>query len=117
MRMNLSEKGPIAPPPILNGPLQGVSETIQSWNAVNGATHWHLFRSTQVDGADSMSAKRNWAIFIWTARYIWRPRWRCDRRWSCAGSRSHSPIPVTKTGCRARSEGQAQPTLRFGCSA
>lgn len=52
MRMTLSEKGPIAPPPVLNGPLQGVSETIQSWNGVIAATHWHLFRSTQVDGAD-----------------------------------------------------------------
>jgi len=52
MRMTLSEKGPIAPPPVLDGLLQGVSETIQSWNSVVAATHWHLYRPAQVDGAD-----------------------------------------------------------------
>lgn len=52
MRMTLSEKGPIAPPPVLNGLLQGVSETIQSWNGVGAATHWHLYRPDQVDGTD-----------------------------------------------------------------
>ena len=52
MRMTLSEKGPIAPPPILNGLLQGVSQTIQSWNGVVAATPWYLYLPTQVDGAD-----------------------------------------------------------------
>jgi len=52
MRMTLSEKGLVAPPPVLNGLFQTVSETIQGWNGVIAATHWHLFRSTEVDGAD-----------------------------------------------------------------
>jgi len=52
MRMSLTDKGPIAAPPILSRLLQGVSETIQLWDGVVAATHWHLYHPTRVDGAD-----------------------------------------------------------------
>lgn len=50
--MQLIDKGPIAPPPILSRHLQFVSERIQSWPKVIAATHWDLYSPSQVDGAD-----------------------------------------------------------------
>lgn len=52
MRMKLSAKGRRAPPPVLDAPFQGLSEEVQSWPGIVAATHWHLSRSGQVDGAD-----------------------------------------------------------------
>ena len=48
----LEAKGPIRPAPALAGHAQAVSLAIQSWPGVISATHWHLYRPTQVDGAD-----------------------------------------------------------------
>jgi len=50
--MKLSDKGPIAPPPVLKGPAQRVSREIQSWPGIIAARHWYLFDRAQVDGAD-----------------------------------------------------------------
>ncbi len=50
--MRLEAKGPVVPAPILRGPLQSISATIQSWPGVIAATHWHLSRREDVDGAD-----------------------------------------------------------------
>ena len=50
--MKLSDKGPIAPPPVLSKHLQSVSDRIQSWPGVLAATHWDLYSPSQVDGAD-----------------------------------------------------------------
>ena len=50
--MKLSDKGPIAPPPVLSKHLQFVSDRIQSWPGVLAATHWDLYSPSQVDGAD-----------------------------------------------------------------
>lgn len=50
--MLLADKGLIAPPPLLEGPMQAASAEIQTWPGVIAATHWHLYRSTEIDGAD-----------------------------------------------------------------
>lgn len=52
MRMKLASKGRRLPPPVLNPPLQQLSEEVQSWPGINASTHWHLSRNGQVDGAD-----------------------------------------------------------------
>lgn len=52
MRMYLSEKGPIVAPPVLDEPMRRVSTSVLSWPGVVGATHWNLYRPTEVDGAD-----------------------------------------------------------------
>ena len=52
MRMKLSDKGRRMPPPILNAPLQRLSEEVQSWPDIVAATHWHFSWNGQVDGAD-----------------------------------------------------------------
>jgi len=50
--MTLSAKGRIAPPPVLAAPFRTLSEEVQSWPGIVAATHWHLSRNGQVDGAD-----------------------------------------------------------------
>ena len=50
--MALASKGRYMPPPVLNEPMQTLSVAIQSWPGVIAATHWHLYRSDEVDGAD-----------------------------------------------------------------
>lgn len=52
MRMKRSAKGRFAPPPLLDGRLQGLSEEVQSWPEIVAATHWHFSRNGEVDGAD-----------------------------------------------------------------
>lgn len=52
MRMKLSAKGRRVPPPVLDGALQALSETVQSWPGIDASTHWHFSRNGQVDGAD-----------------------------------------------------------------
>jgi hypothetical protein len=52
MRMKLSAKGRRVPPPILNSVLQPLSEEVQTWPDIVAATHWHLSKNGQVDGAD-----------------------------------------------------------------
>lgn len=52
MRLKLSAKGRFAPPPVLDAPLQRLSEEVQSWPEIVAATHWHFSRNGEVDGAD-----------------------------------------------------------------
>ena len=48
----LAEKGVFKPAPRLKGPAQTASEAVQSWPGIIAATHWHIYDSTRVDGAD-----------------------------------------------------------------
>ena len=48
----LEAKGPVTPAPVLEGPSQAVSATIQTWPGIVAATHWHFSGSNEVDGAD-----------------------------------------------------------------
>ena len=50
--MKLEEKGKFLPPPVLDKYAQLVSTEIQKWSNIIAATHWHLYDTTQVDGAD-----------------------------------------------------------------
>ena len=52
MRMTLAAKGRFAPPPVLDAPLQRLSEAVQSWPGIVAATHWHFSGNGHVDGAD-----------------------------------------------------------------
>jgi len=45
-------KGPLAPPPVLNGPVQAVVGEIATWPEIKATTHWHLHDQTRVDGID-----------------------------------------------------------------
>ncbi len=45
-------KGPLAPPPVLGGPVQAVAYAIAAWPDVEATTHWHLNDQTRVDGID-----------------------------------------------------------------
>lgn len=50
--MTLEGKGLIIPPPIMQPYPQMVSNAIQKWQNVISATHWDLYDSAKVDGAD-----------------------------------------------------------------
>ena len=51
--MKLSEKGPIWPVPVLMGPAEVTSQTVQAWPGVVSATHWGLYSvGEKVDGAE-----------------------------------------------------------------
>lgn len=50
--MRLEDKGPLAPPPVLRAPLQGIAKEVRAWPRVIAATHWNTYRRTEVDGAD-----------------------------------------------------------------
>ncbi|GAA4389128.1 luciferase family protein [Hymenobacter koreensis] len=51
--MTLSEKGPLAPVPVLSAALEPISRAIQHWPGITAAAHWDLYRvGEQVDGAD-----------------------------------------------------------------
>ena len=52
MTLKLEQKGVMQPPPVLPGPAEATSQSIQSWSGVIAATHWDLYRRKQVDGAD-----------------------------------------------------------------
>lgn len=45
-------KGPVAAPPLLEGPLRIVADAVSGWPGIHTTTHWHLFDQTQVDGID-----------------------------------------------------------------
>lgn len=47
-----TDKGPVAPPPDLDGSLGIAATEIGSWPGVVATTHWDLFHPTQVDGID-----------------------------------------------------------------
>jgi hypothetical protein len=46
-----SEKGPIAPAPILKGTLGAIVAAVASWPGISATAHWSLFDKTVVDGA------------------------------------------------------------------
>lgn len=52
MKMTLKQKGAVRPPPVLADPFERVSQALQGWPGIVAATHWHLSRNRQVDGAD-----------------------------------------------------------------
>lgn len=52
MRMRLTDKGRVVPPPVLDAPFQSLCEAVQSWPGIVAATHWHFSGNGQVDGAD-----------------------------------------------------------------
>lgn len=56
--MKLATKGPIKPPPVLDGAAEAASREIQSWPGIVAATHWFLYDRTQVDGADFYVGER-----------------------------------------------------------
>ncbi len=45
-------KGPLAPPPRLDGTLAAVAGAIAAWPEVEATTHWHLHDPQRVDGID-----------------------------------------------------------------
>ncbi len=45
-------KGPIAPPPKLNGLTKIVADAVAAWPDVVSTAHWHLKDKTKVDGVD-----------------------------------------------------------------
>jgi len=50
--LDRASKGPIAPPPILNGIMAAVAETVASWPSVLSTAHWDLYDRSRVDGID-----------------------------------------------------------------
>jgi Family of unknown function (DUF5519) len=50
--LDRAAKGPVAPPPVLEGPLQSVVETIASWPGIMATVHWYLMDHSRIDGVD-----------------------------------------------------------------
>lgn len=50
--MRLADKGPIKPPPHLDGPAANTAEAVMAWTEVVAAAHWNLYRPQEVDGVD-----------------------------------------------------------------
>ena len=47
-----SEKGPVAPAPRLDGPLQDVVDVVSAWPGIHTTVHWHLVDRERIDGVD-----------------------------------------------------------------
>lgn len=45
-------KGPLVPPPTLEGPIRGVADAVAAWPDVQATAHWRLNDPTRVDGVD-----------------------------------------------------------------
>ena len=50
--IQLAHKGPFRPAPALAGPAGRVAETVAKWPGITAATHWHLSRPDEANGAD-----------------------------------------------------------------
>ena len=50
--MPRSKKGPVVPPPVLNGVLAAVAENISAWPGVVATGHWTFYKPRQIDGID-----------------------------------------------------------------
>jgi luciferase-like monooxygenase len=50
--MARADKGPVLPPPALEGPLQAVADAVAGWAGVIATVHWDPFRMSRVDGVD-----------------------------------------------------------------
>ncbi len=47
-----SEKGPIGPPPALDGPLRVVVDAVSGWPGIAATVHWDLSDRSRPDGVD-----------------------------------------------------------------
>ena len=45
-------KGPLSPPPALDGPIRAVVDALVAWLEVEATTHWRLNEPDKVDGVD-----------------------------------------------------------------
>ena len=50
--MARAAKGPVAPPPLLDGPLGTVADAVTSWPGIIATAHWDLYRPSRIDGVD-----------------------------------------------------------------
>lgn len=50
--MARAKKGPVRPPPVLEGVLGLVADAVAGWPGVIATVHWNLFQRSQVDGVD-----------------------------------------------------------------
>jgi hypothetical protein len=50
--MSREDKGPVVPPPTLNGALGTIAEAVADWPGVIATAHWDLFRPPLIDGVD-----------------------------------------------------------------
>ena len=50
--MARADKGPVKPPPALDGPLGTVADAVTGWPGVIATVHWDLFRPSRIDGID-----------------------------------------------------------------
>ena len=50
--MSGEAKGPLAPPPVLDEPLQAVADAVAAWPEVELTTHWRLGDQSRVAGID-----------------------------------------------------------------
>ena len=50
--MARSDKGPVKPPPALDGPLGTVANEVAGWRGIIATAHWDLFERSRVDGVD-----------------------------------------------------------------
>jgi len=56
--MARADKGPVKPPPVLDGPLGTVANEIAGWTGIISTAHWDLFDMTRVDGVDFYCGER-----------------------------------------------------------
>lgn len=56
--MARADKGPVAPPPALDGALGTVADAVAGWRGVISTAHWHLVHTTQLDGVDFYVGER-----------------------------------------------------------
>ena len=47
-----ADKGKVAPPPALEGPIGEAAQVVMGWPDVIATTHWNLFDPSRVDGID-----------------------------------------------------------------
>ena len=50
--MKRADKGPIAPPPALDGPLGLIAGAVANWPGVSATAHWDLYDPSRIDGID-----------------------------------------------------------------
>lgn len=47
-----ADKGPVAPPPVVAGPIGAVAAAVGAWPGIATTTHWDLYDPAKVDGID-----------------------------------------------------------------
>ena len=118
MKMGLKQKGALRPPPILAEPFERVSQAIQARPGIVAATHWHLSRNRQVDGADFYFAAEELGhlhldgeVHLATNLELSVPLVKAGL---AAGSPTAAPMPG---GSRCRSGPRRMRSTRSGCFA